>query len=122
MGSWYLNMKAGRRLILWNTKALTGWKPTGTEASGFSPIPSTLNSNLSKHKTILVLHRKLLRRVFYGIENALEGAVRSIQSDIRFMLRTVPKEKPKSSVVLSETGARCQIRDSFLISCSLFFL
>ena len=38
------------------------------------------------------------------------------------MLRTVPKEKPKSSVVLSETGARCQIRDSFLISCSLFFL
>ena len=26
------------------------------------------------------------------VENALEGAVRSIQSDIRFMLRTVPQE------------------------------
>ena len=31
---------------------------------------------------------------FLWNENALEGAVRSIQSDIRFMLRTVPQEKP----------------------------
>jgi len=39
-----------------------------------------------------VLRRQLLRRVFYGIKNALEGAERSIQSDIRFMPRTVLQE------------------------------
>ena len=34
-----------------------------------------------------------MRRVFYGIENTHERAERSIQPDIRFMLRTVPQEK-----------------------------
>ncbi len=40
-----------------------------------------------------LLRRQLVRRVFYGIENTHERAERSIQPDIRFMLRTVPQEK-----------------------------
>ena len=63
-------------------------KLTPSERSEF-PSEEFLTRALGGARQQEAVWRQLLRRVFYGNENALEGAARAAQSDIRFAARGV---------------------------------